>query len=394
MRKSNAFLDVVAKQFVATPRISAGGAEFHALGGVRYPQRAAGDSAREDWTEHCANEPFSPCGEARMLWTLGARLAACLLALWLSLPGQAAVHEVGGVGLTVGDLPRQIEFYTNVLGFELVKQTETDPGTSADLFQVPRNRAKVAELRLGNERITLTAHSRIGRRIPPDSRSHDHWFQHIAIVVRDMDEAYAHLRRHNIKHVSTAPQTLPEWNPNAGGIKAFYFRDPEDHVLEVIWFPPGKGDPKWQKPTGRLFLGIDHTAIVVSDTERSLRFYRDELGMRLVGHSENYGVEQEHLNQVFGARLRITALRAECGPGIEFLEYIAPPGGRPLHSDAQANDLLFWTTELLADSTEYREAKRLTPRPVDTLGGRVAILRDRDGHALRVRATNTALSSR
>jgi hypothetical protein len=35
------------------------------------------------------------------------------------------------------------------------------------------------------------------------------------------------------------------------------------------------------------------------------------------GESENYGTEQEHLNQVFGAHLRITAMRAMSGPGIE-----------------------------------------------------------------------------
>src|SRR5438552_15572028 len=98
-----------------------------------------------------------------------------------------------------------------------------------------------------------------------------------------MDKAYDRLRQHKVKHVSTAPQTLPAWNKGAAGIKAFYFRDPEDHVLEIIWFPPGKGDPKWQRnqadrllsyrqstisyQPSTLFLGIDHTAIVVSDTE-------------------------------------------------------------------------------------------------------------------------------
>ncbi len=64
-----------------------------------------------------------------------------------------------------------------------------------------------------------------------------------------------------------------------------------------------------------MFLGIDHTAIVVDDTNASLRFYRDTLGMQVAGESENYDVEQEHLNNVFGARLRITALRAAAGPG-------------------------------------------------------------------------------
>ena len=79
---------------------------------------------------------------------------------------------------------------------------------------------------------------------------------------------------------------------NAGGIRAFYFKDPDGHPLEILWFPEGKGDPKWQQPSDRLFLGIDHTAIVVSDTAQSLRCYRDTLGLRVAGESENYGPEQ------------------------------------------------------------------------------------------------------
>ena len=81
--------------------------------------------------------------------------------------------------------------------------------------------------------------------------------------------------------------------------------------------------------TDKLFLGIDHTAIVVWDTDASLKFYRDLLGMHVAGESENYGTEQEHLNNVFGAHLRITALRGASGPGIELLEYLAPRDGRP-----------------------------------------------------------------
>jgi hypothetical protein len=88
--------------------------------------------------------------------------------------------------------------------------------------------------------------------------------------------------------------------------------------------------PKWQAPGSRLFLGIDHSAIVVTDTDASLAYYRDTLGLKVVGGSENYGVEQERLNNVFGARLRITALRAGYGPGVELLEYLAPRTGRPI----------------------------------------------------------------
>jgi catechol 2,3-dioxygenase-like lactoylglutathione lyase family enzyme len=267
---------------------------------------------------------------------------------------------------------------------------------------------KIAVLKLGAETITLTQHRDKGRPIPLDSRSYDHWFQHIAIVVRDMDEAYQHLKQCKLRYVSTAPQTLPDWNVRAAGIKAFYFRDPEDHVLELIWFPQGKGDPKWQNPSDNLFLGIDHTAIVVSDTAASLSFYRDLLGMHIAGESENYGIEQEHLNQVFGARLRITSLRAEIGPGIEFLEYLTPSGGRRLPETSRPNDLVFWHSDLVVDHRDQLACK-LREKGTTFLSTGVihfgapspganaaVIVRDPDGHALEFleQAIQTAASAR
>jgi catechol 2,3-dioxygenase-like lactoylglutathione lyase family enzyme len=145
-----------------------------------------------------------------------------------------------------------------------------------------------------------------------------------------------------------------------------------------------------------MFLGIDHTAIVVADTDASLRFYRDLLGLHIAGTSENYGTEQEHLNNVFGARLRITALRAPEGPGIEFLEYLAPRDGRPYPDDARANDLLHWQTKLVTQNTEAMathvgsgDYKLLSPGIVTVsgnhLGFRKAVtIRDPDGHVMQI----------
>jgi catechol 2,3-dioxygenase-like lactoylglutathione lyase family enzyme len=201
--------------------------------------------------EDCANEPaaFFACGEGNALWALGARAALVLLLFVASLSSQAAVLEVGEIGLTVADPAKLEAFYTKVLPFNVVGRATAAGNQVDDLFALTNTSLRTTRLQLGEEIITLNQHfGNVGRPIPPDSRSFDHWFQHIAIVVSDMDRAYEHLRRQKVKHVSTAPQTLPSWNKDAGGIKAFYFRDPEDHVLEIIWFPPGKGDPKWQRP--------------------------------------------------------------------------------------------------------------------------------------------------
>jgi catechol 2,3-dioxygenase-like lactoylglutathione lyase family enzyme len=320
-------------------------------------------------------------------------IAIAAIFLTLALPALASVREVGAIGLTVNDLNRVLPFYTNTLPFELISISEKSGPEQDALLDLRDVRLRIATLSLGAESITLTEHlGEKGRPIPRDSRSFDRWFQHIAIVVSDMDKAYARLRANKLAHVSTAPQTLPDWNKDAGGIKAFYFRDPEDHVLEIISFPPGKGNPKWQTDTRRagnsLFLGIDHTAIVVSDTDTSLAFYRDLLGLKVVGGAHNYGTEQEHLNQLFGVNLRITALKADKGPGIEFLEYIAPPGGRDLPADAKVNDLIFWNTQLVVDDLPSLagELRASGTKFISQFGNtsQPQIVRDPDGHALQL----------
>ena len=263
------------------------------------------------------------------------------------------VTSVDAVGMTVSDTERSVEFYTRVLHFAKVSDREIDGDAVEHVKGVFGVRARVVRLRLGDEYLELTEYlAPRGRPIAVDSRSNDRWFQHVAIIVRDMDKAYGWLRENKVQHASSGPQRLPDWNKNAGGIRAFYFRDPDGHNLEILSFPPDKGDPKWHRAGSDLFLGIDHTAIVVSDTARSLAFYRDTLGMRVAGESENYGTEQEHLNNVFGAHLRITSLRATSGPGVEFLEYLTPRDGRPAPTDLHANDLAHWETLLRTSSTD------------------------------------------
>jgi catechol 2,3-dioxygenase-like lactoylglutathione lyase family enzyme len=263
--------------------------------------------------------------------------------------GTPAIIAVGPIAMTVSDAERSADFYRRVLGFEQVFDTRLSGDAYARLQRIPGVRLRVIRMRLGDEALDLMEYvTPRGRPIPADSRSHDRWFQHVAVIVSDMDRAYAHLRSHRVEGVSPAPQQLPAWNPSAGGIRAFYFKDPDGHPLEILWFPPGKGDARWHARGERLFLGIDHTAIVVADTDRSLACYRDVLGLRVAGRSENWGPEQERLNDVAGARLRITTLRAATGPGVELLEYQTPRNGRPIPDDTRANDLVHWRTTLVA----------------------------------------------
>jgi catechol 2,3-dioxygenase-like lactoylglutathione lyase family enzyme len=306
------------------------------------------------------------------------------------------ITSVDSIGLTVNDMNRALEFYTKVLGFEELDRQEVSGEHYERLYGVFGMRLAIATLRLGDEQIELMHFiAPRGRPAPADSKSNDRWFQHVAIIVSDMDRAYAWLRQHNVEHASPGPQLLPRWNPNAGGIAAFYFRDPDGNHLEVLQFPAGKGDPKWHRGHERLFLGIDHTAIVVGDTDASLRFYRDALGLRVAGASENYGPEQERLNNVFGARLRITALRAGRGPGVELLEYLAPRTGRPMPIDSRPNDDWHWQVNTSATVAAADAAVRrghhiyVSPGPQSIDGALHLIVRDPDGHALRLREASS-----
>ncbi len=142
-------------------------------------------------------------------------------------------------------------------------------------------------------------------------------------------------------------------------------------------------------------MGIDHTAIAVADTDASIRFYRDALGMKVVGASDNYGTEQEHLNNVFGAHLRITALRSNGGPGVELLEYLTPRTGRPIPVDSTAVDRWYWQINMASPSVAalaktvaddgYRSVSTgVTPLDPTLFGATNGfIARDPDGHAVQ-----------
>jgi hypothetical protein len=99
---------------------------------------------------------------------------------------------------------------------------------------------------------------------------------------------------------------------------------------------------------------------------------------------------------VFGARLRITTLRASMGPGIELLEYLAPRDGRSLAADARANDIAHWQTRVGTDDMartgaglDGAGAHWISPGVVTVPGAplgfrRGALVRDPDGHAVQI----------
>jgi catechol 2,3-dioxygenase-like lactoylglutathione lyase family enzyme len=308
----------------------------------------------------------------------------------------AQTKSVDAVSITVKDMNRSVKFYSDVLGFKPISDKEFHGEDWEQLTGVFGLHIRVVRMQLGEEFIELTDYLTTGgRTIPEDQHSNDLSFQHIAIVVSDMDKAFQQVKKYNVEFVSTAPQTLPATIPAAAGIKAFYFHDLDNHNLELIYFPKGKGQSKWQNSNSKIFLGIDHTAIGVSNTEKSHHFYTGLLGIEYKGESFNKGTEQEHLNNVESASLHITGHRAANGIGVEFLEYLVPGPGKLYPADTRADDLWFWQTIIYVDNAEavfkkLKEAgvafisKQIIHQHINNKHTQSFIVKDPDGHAVKI----------
>ena len=121
------------------------------------------------------------------------RILAFLCGLLLAAPlalGGPAVEAVSHVAIPVAQLDRAVSFY-EALGF--VREDDSAAGVGN------------ARMRLGREQIVLTM--RDGRPVPAGSRSNDLWFQHLAIVVSDIDRAYDIALRDGAAPISAGPQT-------------------------------------------------------------------------------------------------------------------------------------------------------------------------------------------
>lgn len=329
--------------------------------------------------------------ESSTWWTQW--LVASLLCLFVT-NAFAGAREIKGWTLTVSNLDQATRFYEQALGFTKTDERTVVSAAMDALTGVFGTRVRMATLKLGDESIVLEQYvAPGGAPIPADGRSNDLWFQHFAVVVSDMQRAFEHVSRFGVAGISSAPQTIPDSNVGAAGIKAYKFRSPDGHPLELLYFPADKGARKWQEKD-RLFLGIDHSAITVADTERSRRFYEDLVGLKVAGGGINSGITQEQLDNAFGAVVRITGLRPEQphSPGLEFLQYLTPSGGRQAPATWKPNDLALTRTvvqvtglanlaqRLQAGNTAFISA---TVIDIDGPGWRQALMvKDPDGHAV------------
>src|ERR1051325_11524874 len=105
---------------------------------------------------------------ARLMSSARARVLLVVLLL-LAPPGapaatSARVDAVDAIAITVSDIDRAADFYARVLGFETLSDHRIAGPEWSALFALPDGRARVVTMKLGDERVELTAFGARGGR--------------------------------------------------------------------------------------------------------------------------------------------------------------------------------------------------------------------------------------
>lgn len=231
------------------------------------------------------------------------------------------------ISLTTANASALATFYEIALGFTQTDSSRVDAG----LYGLDGSHAQVVTLSLGEQLIELVQFEQPGAPYPANPSSTDPWFQHFAIVVADIGAAWQQLRQvGGFTAISQGqPVTLPA---SSGGISAIKLRDPELHPFELIQYPAGAVPAQWAglQPQNGVALGIDHSAIVVSNTTASVNFYAD-LGFSVSTSGLNQGSTQDQLDGTTGAVVQVTRMQpAQATPGLELLCYSTPAAAQPI----------------------------------------------------------------
>jgi catechol 2,3-dioxygenase-like lactoylglutathione lyase family enzyme len=231
-----------------------------------------------------------------------------------------SIYRIAQFSLTTGAADRLADFYERALGLRQIG-LERRVGAAFETAMGVAGGASGLVLELGEQEVELLEFATRGRPYPQHATSSDVTFQHLAIVVADMRAAYERLL--SVAGWSAITEGGPQRLPDAsGGVTAFKFRDPDGHPLELLAFAEGKSPPSWRDNGGPgPCLGIDHSAISVTDTARSTAFY-ETLGFTVSACSHNQGPEQSRLDGLAAPDVEVTALSPkQATPHIELLCY-------------------------------------------------------------------------
>ena len=138
------------------------------------------------------------------------------------------ITNIDHVALSVVNLERSLEFYRDIIGFEVVRILECGPEMRlGDVNGMPGCTARIAHLSLGDNMLELFEYQRPrGKKIPIDRNQADHGLIHLGFTSTDARADYARLQEHGVKFLSKPIEFRP-------GVWIFYFYGPDGEVCEL-----------------------------------------------------------------------------------------------------------------------------------------------------------------
>ncbi len=130
---------------------------------------------------------------------------------------------------------------------------------------------------------------------------------------------------------------------------------------------------------------IRHIGIVVSDMERSLKFYRDLLGLKVVKNFKEEGKYIDKILGLSGVKLWMIKLAADDGTIVELLKYMSHPQKAPDNPqicDIGCSHIAFTVDDIGKEYTRLsNKGVRFNCPPLVSPDGyaKVAFCRDPDG---------------
>jgi catechol 2,3-dioxygenase-like lactoylglutathione lyase family enzyme len=235
--------------------------------------------------------------------------------------------------------PDRLAGFYAAIGFRVGAETPISPAEMALLGLEGGGVRRT--MTLGPSRVDLDCFERPGRDYPPDARSCDQVFQHLALVTDDAAAAWDRASAAGARAISrTGPVQLP---PSAGGVVAIKLRDLDGHPLEFLQFTRGT-HAEW---SGSGVMGIDHSAISVADVAASTRFYAGR-GLSEGKRSLNHGPTQSALDALDDVQVDVVPMHPSTQPPhVELLGY-RRPAPRPdegLHANDAAATRIVWRSD-------------------------------------------------
>ena len=146
------------------------------------------------------------------------------------------IGQIYHVGLTVSDLDRSIRFYEKILGLHFAGEILMDGKETEAIFQKPGCRARVAYLngsdQPGMPPIELIQFVTEAAQMTPASLFRTS-VSEVCFYTDDAERTYRYLLEQGVVCLSE-PQNFDFRRDGFGRSRAFYFRDPDGIILEMM----------------------------------------------------------------------------------------------------------------------------------------------------------------